>query len=158
MPWINVTMRRGTLAKDLQHAMMADLTNALMFWEKMPDTPAARKFMKGWVYEVAEDADYSGGLWNHAEPFYFLEARVPAGRLDTLSRLGIIRDFTRIVLMAEGKPFVAEHAHRVWVTIVDIERDNWGIGGSTDWLRSYTSALDSFPSELAALGSVERHS
>jgi hypothetical protein len=36
--------------------MMAKLTEVLMWWEKVPDTPIARKFMKGWVYEVAEDA------------------------------------------------------------------------------------------------------
>lgn len=148
MPWINLTIRRGTLSKETQHAMMADLTSALMFWEKVPDTPEARKFMKGWVYEVAEDADYNGGKPNHPYPFYFIEVRMPAGRLDTLARLGIMRDFTKIVLMAEKKPFIPENADRVWVTINDIDRENWGIGGSTDWLRSYTSALDSIHSEL----------
>ena len=148
MPWINLTMRRGALDKERQHALMADLTSALMFWEQVPDTPAARKFMRGWVYEVAEDSDYNAGLPDHKDPFYFIEVRMPAGRLDTLARLGIIRDFTKLVLMAEGKAFVPENARRVWVTIQDIERDNWGIGGSTDWLRSYTSALDHFQSQL----------
>jgi len=41
--------------------MMAKLTDVLMWWEKVPDTPTARKIMKGWVYEVAEDADYNAG-------------------------------------------------------------------------------------------------
>jgi phenylpyruvate tautomerase PptA (4-oxalocrotonate tautomerase family) len=148
MPWINLTLRRGTLPKETQHALMSDLTNALMFWEKIPDTPEARKFMKGWIYEVAEDADYNGGSPHHPAPFYFLEVRMPAGRLDTLARLGIMRDFTKLVLLAERKPFVPENATRVWVTIVDLEKENWGIGGTTDWLRSYTSALDTFPLEL----------
>jgi phenylpyruvate tautomerase PptA (4-oxalocrotonate tautomerase family) len=128
--------------------MMADLTSALMFWEKVPDTPEARKIMKGWVYEVAEDADYNGGKSDHPNPFYFIEVRMPAGRLDTLARLGIMRDFTKIVLMAEKKPFIPENADRVWVTIHDIDRENWGIGGGTDWLRAYISALDSIHSEL----------
>jgi phenylpyruvate tautomerase PptA (4-oxalocrotonate tautomerase family) len=148
MPWINLTMRRGALNKERQHALMADLSSALMFWEQVPDTPIARKFMKGWVYEVAEDADYNAGRSDHEDPFYFIEVRMPAGRLDTLARLGIIRDFTKLVLIAEGKDFIPENARRVWVTIQDIERDNWGIGGSTDWLRAYTSALDQFPSQL----------
>jgi hypothetical protein len=30
----------------------------------------------------------------------------------------------------------------VWVTINEIKRDDWGIGGHTDWLRDYASALD----------------
>jgi hypothetical protein len=61
MPWINLTIRRGTFTKDVQHAVMAKLTDALMFWEKIPDNPEARKKMMGWVYEVAEDSGYSGG-------------------------------------------------------------------------------------------------
>jgi phenylpyruvate tautomerase PptA (4-oxalocrotonate tautomerase family) len=151
MPWINLTVRRGTLSKEKRHAMMADLTSALMFWENVPDTPIARKFMKGWVYEVAEDADYNAGRPDHKDPFYFIEVRIPIRRLDTLSKLGIMRDFTKLVLMAEGTPLIPENANRVWVTINEIERDDWGIGGSTDWLRSYTSALDTIHSELKAL-------
>jgi hypothetical protein len=150
MPWINLTMRRGALPKSTQHAMMADLTSALMFWEKVPETPVARNFMKGWIYEVAEDADYNAGKPDHKDPFYFIEVRMLAGRLTTLDRIGIMRDFTKIVLLAEGRPFVPENADRVWVTIVDIERENWGIGGTTAWLRTYTSALDSIHSELLA--------
>ena len=46
MPWINLTLRRGALSKPTQHAMMAKLTEVLMWWEKVPDTPAAQE-----VYE-----------------------------------------------------------------------------------------------------------
>jgi hypothetical protein len=28
------------------------------------------------------------------------------------------------------------------VTINELKADDWGIGGHTDWLRDYTSALD----------------
>ena|SRR5487761_1270262 len=80
MPWINLTVRRGTFTKDVEHAVMAKLTDALMFWEKIPGTPEARKKMKGWVYEVAEDSDYNGGTPHHKDPFYFIEVRLPAGR------------------------------------------------------------------------------
>jgi hypothetical protein len=66
MPWINMTLRRGALEKATQHAVMAKLTDVLMWWEKVPDTPKARGIMKGWVYEVDADADYSGGRPDHA--------------------------------------------------------------------------------------------
>lgn len=148
MPWINLTARRGALTPEKRHALFADLTSALMFWEKVPDTPEARKFMKGWYYEVAEDADYNSGKHGHEKPFYFIEVRMPAGRLSTLDRFGIMRDFTKLVMTAEGSDMCPDNTRRVWVTIVDIERDNWGIGGSTDWLRSYTTALDSIHLEL----------
>jgi phenylpyruvate tautomerase PptA (4-oxalocrotonate tautomerase family) len=142
MPWINLTLRRGALPKSAQHEVMARLTEVLMWWEKVPDTPVARKIMKGWVYEVAEDADYSAGSPVHDKPFYFIEIRIPVNRLDILSKQGLIRDFTRVVLLAEGSDPTADNCRRVWVTIHELEAEDWGIGGHTDWLRDYTSALD----------------
>jgi phenylpyruvate tautomerase PptA (4-oxalocrotonate tautomerase family) len=142
MPWINLTLRRGALSRDGQHAMMARLTETLMWWEKVPDTPKARSIMKGWVYEVDEDADYNAGTSNHERPFYFVEIRIPINRLDVLSKAGLIRDFTQVVLEAEGVPNIPEHARRVWVTINELKTDDWGVGGHTDWLRDYISALD----------------
>jgi phenylpyruvate tautomerase PptA (4-oxalocrotonate tautomerase family) len=146
MPWINLTMRRGALSKDARHEMMARLTEVLMWWEKMPNTSRARSIMKGWVYEVDEDADYSAGRPDHEKPFYFLEIRIPIGRLDVLAKSGLVRDFTKVVLETEGAGNDPENARRIWVTIVEIERDDWGIGGHTDWLRDYTSALDEIDS------------
>ncbi len=49
--------------------------------------------------------------------------RIPINRLDLLAKQGLIRDFTRVVMDAE-------------------KAEDWGIGGHTDWLRDYTSALD----------------
>ena len=150
MPWINLTMRRGALTKEMQHAVMAKLTDALMFWERIPDTAEARKKMKGWVYEVADDADYNGGSPSHQGPFYFIEVRLPAGRFDSLTKRHMMLDFTKIVLLAEGQPLVPAAANRVWVTIVELKEDDWGIAGHTDWLRDYESALDKLGMQLKA--------
>jgi len=46
------------------------------------------------------------------------------------------------VLEAEGSDNRPENARRVWVTINELKAEDWGIGGHTDWLRDYTSALD----------------
>jgi phenylpyruvate tautomerase PptA (4-oxalocrotonate tautomerase family) len=148
MPWINLTVRRGTFTKEVQHAVMAKLTDALMFWEMIPDTPEARKKMKGWVYLVDEDSDYNGGTPHHKDPFYFIEVRLPVGRFDTLTKQHMINDFTKIIMLAEGKTHDAEDANRVWVTILEIQRDDWGIGGHTDWLRDYESALKTLGTDL----------
>jgi phenylpyruvate tautomerase PptA (4-oxalocrotonate tautomerase family) len=142
MPWINLTLRRGALPKPVQHAVMAKLTEVLMWWEKVPNTPAARKIMKGWVYEVAEDADYNAGSPDHEKPFYSVEIRIPINRLDLPAKQGLIRDFTRVVLEAETSDNTPANARRVWVTINELKAEDWGIGGHTDWLRDYTSALD----------------
>lgn len=148
MPWINLTMRRGTFSREVQHAVMAKLTDALMFWEKIPDTDEARKKMKGWVYEVAEDSDYSGGSPQHKNPFYFVEVRLPAGRFDLLTKQHLIADFTKIIMLAESNSHFSEDANRVWVTIVEIKTEDWGIGGHTDWLRDYESALNTLGEDL----------
>ena len=62
--------------------------------------------------------------------------------LDLLSKQGLIRDFTRVVLEAEGSDNRPDNARRVWVTINELRAEDWGIGGHTDWLRDYTSAPD----------------
>lgn len=142
MPWINLTLRRGALAKPTQHALMEKLTEVLMWWEKVPNTPVARKIMKGWVYEVAEDADYNAGSPHHDKPFYFLEIRIPINRLDLLAKQGLLRDFSRVVLEAEGSEDTPDNGRRIWVTINELKAEDWAIGGHTDWLRDYTSALD----------------
>ncbi len=148
MPWINLTVRRGTFTRETQHAVMAKLTEVLMFWEKIPDTPEGQKRTKGWVYEVAEDADYNGGSADHKDSFYFIEIRIPAGRMDALTKQHLLRDFTKIILLAEGKPFTPEDANRVWITILELDRDDWSIGGHTDWLRDYESALNTLGTDL----------
>src|SRR5258708_8657817 len=126
MPWINLTGRRGTFNKEKEHGVMAKLTDTLMYGEKVPDTPEARKFMKGWVYEVDEDSDYNGGSPRHKDPFYFIEVRLPAGRFDTLTKLHFIHDFTRVIMLAEGKPYLSEVPHRLWVAILDLQPQDLG--------------------------------
>jgi phenylpyruvate tautomerase PptA (4-oxalocrotonate tautomerase family) len=63
-------------------------------------------------------------------------------RLDLLAKQGLIRGFTSVVFEAEGSDDTPDNARRVWVTINELKADDWGIGGHTDWLRDYTSALD----------------
>jgi phenylpyruvate tautomerase PptA (4-oxalocrotonate tautomerase family) len=148
MPWINLTLRRGAFTKTVQHAVMAKLTDALMFWEKIPDTPEARKKTMGWVHEVSEDSDYNSGTSDHEDPFYFIEVRLLAGRFDRLTKQHLIRDFTKIIMLSEGKTLFSEDANRVWVHIVELQTDDWGIGGHTDWLRDYESALNVLGTDL----------
>jgi phenylpyruvate tautomerase PptA (4-oxalocrotonate tautomerase family) len=99
---------------------------------------------------VAEDADYNAGSSDHDKPFYFLEIRIPINRLDLLAKQGLIRDFTRVVLEAEGSDNRPENARRVWVTINELKAEDWGIGGHTDWLRDYTTLGGSFATEYGA--------
>src|SRR5260370_40789887 len=58
-------------------------------------------------------------------------------------------DFTKIIMLAEGKAHFSEDATRVWVTIVELQTEDWSIGGHTDWLRDYESALNTLGTDLA---------
>ena len=87
--------------------------------------------------KFAEDSDYNGGSPHHKDPFYLIEVRLSAGRFETLTKQHLILDFTKITMLAEGKSPFAEDASRVWVTIVELQSQDWGIGGHTDWLRDY---------------------
>jgi hypothetical protein len=75
-------------------------------------------------YLVDEDSDYNGGTPHHKDPFYFIEVRLPAGRSDTLTKQHMIKDFTKIIMLAEGNPDDPEDANRAWVTILEIQRDD----------------------------------
>lgn len=59
----------------------------------------------------------------------------------------MIRDFTKI-LLGVNRPFVPEQANCVWVAIIDLEREDWGIGRHTDSLGAYDRALDTLGTEL----------
>jgi phenylpyruvate tautomerase PptA (4-oxalocrotonate tautomerase family) len=74
--------------------------------------------------------------------------RLLAGRFDTLTKQHLIRDFTKIIMLAEGKTHFSEDANRVWVHIVELQTEDWGIGGHTDWLRDYESALNVLGTDL----------
>src|SRR5580700_7319380 len=51
------------------------------------------------------------------------------------SRLAASQAFTTLELK------VAYHK-RIWVHIIELQIEDWGIGGHTDWLRDYESALN----------------
>jgi hypothetical protein len=66
--------------------------------------------------------DYNAGRPGSRQPFNFLEIRIPINRLDLPAKQGLIRDFTRVMLEAEGSDNRTENARRVWVTIHEPRR------------------------------------
>jgi hypothetical protein len=52
------------------------------------------------------------------------------------------RDAETSSTRAHGSANTPENARRIWVTINELKAEDWGIGGHTDWLRDYTSALE----------------
>lgn len=151
MPLIDFSYREGALSAEDLEWLLPRLTKTLMYWEKMPDTPASRARTELWVHEFPANRTLVGGSADH-RPYYRIDLKFPANRLGDLDRAGIIRDFTRLVLTAEGSPVNSVEAARVWVLIRDIPADSWGVSGHRDWMRDYETALDSISVDPADLG------
>jgi len=54
------------------------------------------------------------------EPDLSAFARIPVNRLDLLAKTGLMRDFTHVVLAAEGVENLPVNARRVWVAISEL--------------------------------------
>jgi phenylpyruvate tautomerase PptA (4-oxalocrotonate tautomerase family) len=151
MPLIDFSFRQASLERERLQWLLPRLTQALMHWEKMPDSAAARARTQLWAHEFPQELTLAGGSSEH-RPCYRIDVKIPAGRLGDLDRAGIVRDFTRLVLLAEGTAVNSVEAARVWVLIRDIGADSWGISGHRDWMRDYESALDHIPGAQAGPG------
>ncbi|MGA5699287.1 hypothetical protein [Peterkaempfera bronchialis] len=151
MPLIDFSYRAGPLSDDRLDRLLPRLTKTLMWWEKVPDTERARASSMIWAQEFPAGRTLVGGSVEH-DPYYRIDVKIPANRLDDHARAGIVRDFTTLVLTAEGSPLDSSRARRVWVLIRDVPADSWGVSGHRDWLRDYTSALDEISAGPADVG------
>jgi phenylpyruvate tautomerase PptA (4-oxalocrotonate tautomerase family) len=154
MPLIDFSLREGSLEPDRLEWLMPRLTKTLMYWEKMPDSPSGRARTQLWVHEFPADRTLVGGSGEH-RPYYRIDVKIPANRLGELDRAGIVRDFTTLILTAEGSPVNSVEAARVWVLIRDVPTDSWGVSGHRDWMRDYESGLDQIRATPADLGTAE---
>ena len=151
MPLIDFSYRAGSLPQDRLDWLLPRLMKTLMHWEKMPDTAIARARTQLWAHEFPANRTLVGGSPDH-RPYYRIDLKIPAGRLADLDRAGIVRDFTTLVLEAEGSPVNSVEAARIWVLIRDVPTDSWGVSGHRDWMRDYESGLDSIRADPSDLG------
>ena len=140
MPMIDLTVPRGALTPEKLETLMHRATKTLMWWEKIPDTPEARKIAWAFVNEVDKRHVFIGGLPPEL-PRYRFKVHTMEGMLDDRARQGIIRDLTRLVLEIEGVPHDLENAQRVWCILREYPRAGWGIGGYLFPPSGFTSAL-----------------
>jgi hypothetical protein len=151
MPLIDFSYRVDALNSDQLDWLLPRLTKTLMHWEKMPDTPAGRARTELWAHEYPVNRVLVGGSADH-RPYYRIDLKIPANRLSDLDRAGIVRDFTKLILTAEGSPVNSVEAARVWVLIRDVPADSWGVSGHRDWMRDYETGLDSISANPSDLG------
>lgn len=128
MPMIDFILPRDALPPEKLETLMHKAVKTLMWWEKIPDTPEARKIAWAFVTETEKRHVFVGGLPPEL-PRYRFRVHTMEGMLEDRAKQGIIRDLTRLVLEAEGVPHDLENASRVWCIIREYPRNNWGIGG-----------------------------
>jgi phenylpyruvate tautomerase PptA (4-oxalocrotonate tautomerase family) len=128
MPMIDFILPRGALSAEKLETLMHKAVKTLMWWEKIPDTPEARKIAWAFVTEVDKRHVVVGGLPPDL-PRYRFKVQTIEGLMDDRAKQGVIRDLTKLVLEAEGVPYDFENASRVWCILREYPRANWGIGG-----------------------------
>jgi phenylpyruvate tautomerase PptA (4-oxalocrotonate tautomerase family) len=124
-----------TLAKLLHRA-----TKVLMWWEKIPDTEAARHIAWTFAQEFPKGQVNIGGM-PPEKPRYRFTVSTIEGLLDDRGKQGVMRDLTRIALEAEGAPHDHANASRVWCLFQELPRNCWGIGGVPFAPSGYLSCL-----------------
>ena len=123
MPMIDVTARTGTFTPAQQERLIADLTAAVLRWEKAPDTDQFRANTAGFVHELppAAIATAAGG-----HDVVRVEVLTPPGVLDQDQRAGIVAELTTIVATVAGD---TGQAARTWVLLRESADGGWGIAG-----------------------------
>ena len=123
MPMIDVTTRAGLFSAEQQERLIADLTAAVLRWERAPDTDLFRANTAGFVHELPAPsiATAAGG-----RDVVRVEVLTPAGALDRDQQDGVVAELTQLVADIAGDP---GQASRTWVLLRESADGGWGVAG-----------------------------
>lgn len=141
MPMIDLSLSAGALPEPKLKDLLHRATKILMWWEKIPDTDAARHIAWTFAQEVPDGRLNVGGL-TPSKPRYRFTVSTIEGLMDDRAKQGVMRDLVRITLEAEGALHDHENAARVWCLFNDLPRSSWGIGGVPFAPSGYLTSLD----------------
>jgi phenylpyruvate tautomerase PptA (4-oxalocrotonate tautomerase family) len=121
MPMIDLYAKAGTFSD--KRALAIDLATAVMRWEQVPEIALFANNTATFIHELGGDAlataaGAGGGVR--------VQVLTCAGALDTVKRIGVVRELTDLVAAAAGDPALAD---RTWVLIAELADGGWGIGG-----------------------------
>lgn len=121
MPMIDVYATSGTF--DDRKALARDLAAAVMRWEGVPPIALFKDNTAAFIHELPD-----GSISDVSSNGRHIRVQVltPAGVLNRDKQLGVVKEFTEIVVAAAGDP---ELAARTWVLIVESPDGGWGIAG-----------------------------
>jgi phenylpyruvate tautomerase PptA (4-oxalocrotonate tautomerase family) len=126
VPMIDVFATTGTFHDP--HQLAADLAQALMTIEGVPNIPMFRQNTAGFVHELAD-----GSLSNVDGESKYVRVQVltNAGALDREKQLAVVSKFTELVAIAADDPSLAK---RTWVLLTEAAEGGWGL-----WAHAHTN-------------------
>lgn len=133
MPMFDLAYPEGALDADQRAQAVERLTSALLHHEGAPeDSTYVRGMAWGFVHELPAHAVNVGGR-PAARPVYRVMLTVPEGTLlhgpgpaGPPARRNLVREVTEILLEAEGTPYSAEEALRVYCIMNEVDNGFWG--------------------------------
>jgi phenylpyruvate tautomerase PptA (4-oxalocrotonate tautomerase family) len=127
MPVIDVTYPAGSLSREAQEAVAAQLTDILMEIEGTKGIAAIAAGTWLLLHEANPDTVAVGGKFSPGR--YRVEIATPAGTLNLPQKAELIRRVTDALLKIEGvEPDAAQRA-RVYCLINEIPDGGWGFTG-----------------------------
>jgi phenylpyruvate tautomerase PptA (4-oxalocrotonate tautomerase family) len=131
MPVIEVSFPEGKLGPEAQQKLVTDLTQILLKWEGLQDSPRALASTLIYLKEFKEGTFAVGGQLQTTADVgrYRVVVTSPVGTLDDRRKQGMVEEVTRAVLEAEGAPWNDLNRFRVQCLIQEIADGNWGGGG-----------------------------
>lgn len=141
MPLIELRVPTGALTEASQQLLAEQLTTSFLHWRGAPNTEDARA--NAWVYisEWPAGRQFVAGK-RPTESHYVVIVSTVMGGMEPRRKQGLVADFTRLVLAADGALDVAAAGGRVWIFINEVPDATWGAGGQ----------LTTFAAAQAALG------
>ena len=121
MPMIDVYAVAGTFGD--KRTLARELASAVMRWEQVPPIALFRDNTAAFIHDLPD-----GALSNVSGDGNYVRVQVltPVGTLDREKQLGVVKELTEIVAVADGDP---THADRTWVLLTESPEGGWGMAG-----------------------------
>ena len=121
MPMIDVYAVAGTFGD--KRTLARDLASAVMRWEQVPPIALFRDNTAAFIHDLPDRAISNvSGDGNYVR----VQVLTPVGTLDREKQLGVVKELTEIVAVADGDPTQAD---RTWVLLTESPEGGWGMAG-----------------------------
>jgi phenylpyruvate tautomerase PptA (4-oxalocrotonate tautomerase family) len=129
MPMVDLIYPQGALSEEAKAELLQTMWRTCVRWEALPESPATAAI--SWVYLDERPAtQMSVGGSPPAQPVYRAQVKVLQGFMEQSRVDGMIREFTELILKADGRgQGAAGAAPRVFCLVEEVPSGTWGVDG-----------------------------